>query len=1156
MTPRRATITLASAAALALLAGTAALADDTEIFVNQAALRDVKPNILFVIDTSGSMTGNVLAERPPYDPAASYGGACSAANVYWRESGVSGAPPDCSSTQFIAATSNRCAAAVTGLAGLAGSWTGALRRFDAADARWSNLLAGRTEDLAECRTDSGVHGADAASTLRYAQNGEANAPWSDNSSREIDWNSAATYTLYSANWLNWYHSPPNPTPISRLQTVQAVATALVGSIDDVNLGVMRFSSNGSGGVTSDGAAEGGMVIHAVADIAQARASIIDSINSLTAAGLTPLAETLYEAGQYYAGRDVDYGRNSAVNNGSTPMPSVPESRDPQNAANYQSPVEYQCQRNYTILLTDGEPTADRSANTRIPALPGYAGLVGSGCSGSGDGACLADMAQYLYATDLSSSLPGQQNVITYTIGFGPEVAGSTLLAEVATRGGGEAYSASDVTDLTTTLQSIVGNILQTSSTFTTPSVSINAFNRTESLNDLYISVFTPRDTARWPGNLKKYAFRDGRIVDSLGNQAVDPATGFFRQGAQSFWSATPDGATVEAGGAVSRLPVESDRRVYTHVESASRNLTAIGNRFERGNAALTAEVLGLEGDSPTREQLIDWARGVDVLDADTDGDTSETNRFMGDPLHARPALVTYGGSTANPNAEDGVVFVPTNDGFLHAVDARTGRELWSFIAPELLRRLPVLYRDAGVAARSYGLDGDVRILKFDVNQDGIVDSSAGDRVWIFFGMRRGGSHYYALDVTDRDSPRLRWKIGPGDLPGVGETWSAPAIARVRVGGATQNGEHLVLIFGGGYDGAQENGEYVADTIGHRIFMVDAASGALLWYAGGPGGTGTPDLQIAGMTNSIPGRVNVIDTNGDEYADRLYAADMGGRVFRFDIFNGEGRANLVTGGVFASLGAGDSATPALADNRRFYYAPDVALIQRRGADPYYNLAIGSGYRGHPLALETRDRFYSLRDKAPFAKLTQSAYDNATPIVEGDLIDITDNPGVTPVPTDQRGWRLELRLNGGWSGEKVLAEALTVNGVILFPSYQPTPADRANPCLPATGLNRVYALGVDSGRPVIDFNDDEALTADDLFTELAQSGIAGEVNFAYETVTGTGGGGGGGGGTGGDEDLDELGRRALCVVGVEVLRKCIQPGGVVRTYWQRPEADSGG
>ena len=68
----------------------------------------------------------------------------------------------------------------------------------------------------------------------------------------------------------------------------------------------------------------------------------------------------------------------------------------------------------------------------------------------------------------------------------------------------------------------------------------------------------------------------------------------------------------------------------------------------------------------------------------------------------------------------------------------------------------------------------------------------------------------------------------------------------------------------------------------------------------------------------------------------------------------------------------------------------------------------------------------------------------------------------------------------------------------------------------------------------------------------------MSFAYETVAGSGGGGGGGGGGGSGQggsngDLDELGRRAICVVGVEVLRKCVQPGGVVRTYWERPGVD---
>lgn len=1154
MSMRRSSIATALACGvLSLATGAAALADDTEIFVNQAALRDVKPNILFIIDTSGSMTGLVQAQRPPYDPSVTYAGNCAAGSIYWAESGTGNVnPPDCDSTQRFTATSNRCVAASTGLASLAGTWTGGLLQYDSDAARWVRLTDTALPNIVECRADSGIHGADETSALRYAQDGDSGAPWSAAAAREISWGTAPAYTLYSANWLNWNYAPPTPTNLSRLQTVQAVATSLVGSIDDVNLGLMRFSGN----------AEGGMVIHAVTDITTARQSIIDQINALNADGQTPLAETMYEAGQYFAGRAVDYGLDSVSDDNGTPLPSVPASRDLQDSSRYQSPIAYQCQRNFAILLTDGEPTNDTGANGLIPALPNYASLVGGGCSGTGDGACLPDMADYLHKADLSPNLPGQQNVTTYTVGFGPEVAGSTLLAETAARGGGEAYSANDVGNLTTTLQAIVGNILQTSSTFTSPSVSVNAFNRTETLNDLYISVFSPESTVHWPGNLKKYGFRNGRIVDATGSDAVDPATGFFRQGTQSIWSAASDGANVEAGGAVSRLPAETDRRMYTYVESlANRDLTVAGNRFERANATLTPQLLGLSGAVPTREQLIDWARGVDVQDEDTDGDTTETHRFMGDPLHARPALVTYGGSTASPDVQDGVVFVPTNDGYLHAVNARTGRELWSFVPPELLARLPDLYRNSGVTARTYGLDGDVRVLKFDVNLDGIVDSAAGDRVWIYFGMRRGGSTYYALDVTDRTQPRLRWKIGPSELPGIGETWSAPTIARVRVGGATQNGENLVLIFGGGYDGAQENGPYVADIMGHRIYMVDAASGALLWYAGGPGNTGTPDLELDRMTNSIPGRVTVLDIDGDDFADRMYAADMGGRVFRFDIFNGASRGSLVTGGVFASLGAGDMATPNLVDNRRFYYTPDVALIQRRGADPYYNLAIGSGYRGHPLSTDTRDRFYSLRDKTPFAKLSQADYNGFTPITQPDLIDITSNPGVTPVPTAARGWTLDLRLNGDMSGEKVLAESITVNGVILFPSYQPTAPSQLNPCLPASGQNRVYALGVDSGRPAIDFNDDQQLTPDDLFTDLAQSGIAGEVSFAYESVSGSQGGGVGGGGGGpgqgnGDPGLDALGRRALCVVGVEVLRKCVQPDGVVRTYWERPGADGAG
>ncbi len=87
-----------------------------------------------------------------------------------------------------------------------------------------------------------------------------------------------------------------------------------------------------------------------------------------------------------------------------------------------------------------------------------------------------------------------------------------------------------------------------------------------------------------------------------------------------------------------------------------------------------------------------------------------------------------------------------------------------------------------------------------------------------------------------------------------------------------------------------------------------------------------------MTHSIPADVRVFDLTGDGFADRMYAADMGGRVWRFDIHNGQTRANLVTGGVFASLGNAHLGTHPNATTRRFYSAPDVVVPDATAAGP--------------------------------------------------------------------------------------------------------------------------------------------------------------------------------------------------------------------------------
>jgi type IV pilus assembly protein PilY1 len=249
-----------------------------------------------------------------------------------------------------------------------------------------------------------------------------------------------------------------------------------------------------------------------------------------------------------------------------------------------------------------------------------------------------------------------------------------------------------------------------------------------------------------------------------------------------------------------------------------------------------------------------------------------------------------------------------------------------------------------------------------------------------------------------------------------------------------------------------------------------------------------------MENSIPADVRVIDFNQDGFADRMYAADMGGRIFRFDVFNGLATGSLVTGGMLASLGAaGQGASPPLADNRRFYNAPDVSLVNspQSGAPPFLNIAIGSGYRAHPLNTGIQDRFYSLRDPFVFVKHTQSEFNALAPITDGDLDDVTSD--LTPViPPNSRGWKIDM----GANGEKVLAEARTFANQILFTSLTPEP-EEPNSCLPDV-QNRLYIVNVLDGSPVTNLDgqgSDDNLTLGDRVQMLNQGGIAPEVAILF-------------------------------------------------------------
>lgn len=1060
----------------AVMAGLPAVADDTELLLmNPDPSQNPKPNVMFILDSSGSMTtGQDTVE--PYDSTRNYGGDCDTDKLYWTDVDV---VPDCSDSNnasWIEKDAYKCEFSTQQISGI-GSYTdtmvqyrdGGSNGFTSGPELWQFLAPYYHDDPVECQADSGTHG-DGRTTHLWASAGtNLSDPFTDDPKMEVSWGSAprnVSYTVYDGNYLNWKNSPVTVN-WSRNRIMREVAKKVLSSVNNLNVGLMRFDGN-----------DGGPVILDMTDLDSNRQAVIDAVDAITAGGNTPLSETLYEAALYWRGLPAHYGRASMTNL------TDPDAFIAGGAEIYEQPDWDVCAKNYNVMLTDGRPVQDFDPPGMLGNLPNFGTVLGyAGCDGDvlpDGGQCLDDIAQYLATDDVDPLEPGDQFVNTFTIGFSADLGDSTtqLLTETAADSGGQYYLASDVETLTKTLLSIIANINDRTLSFSAPAVSVNTFNRTQNLNDLYITTFGARARVHWPGNLKKYRIDDGKIVDSLGNDAVDPDTGFFKDDAHSFWTVGPaDGNDVRLGGAAHQLPNPISRNLYTN--NSGTDLTVAANAITPSNTtAFTLADFGLTGATgePTMEELIRWARGEDLLDEDINPVT--TVRFaMGDPLHSQPAAIVYGGSASSPEV---VVYTATNDGYLHAIDGATGQELWAFIPKQLLSNLTRLYFDPGSRYKQYGIDGNVVPIIKDVDRDGQIESADGDFVQIIFGMRRGGSTYFSIDVTDKNSPELLWTVS---LPELGESWSTPVISRMDINSVAQNVDKAVVVIGGGYDTVHDTASHpvAPDAAGAGIHILDLRSGQRLWRAGPDSGA---DLQLATMTRAIPNDVRVIDMNGDSLGDRMYATDLGGQIWRFDIFNGQAPNNLVTGGVIAQLGAEGQSTPTAADTRRFYNSPDVSLItdnhqQRR----YISISVGSGYRAHPFDLTAADRFFSVRDKDVFNQLTQAQYDSYPIATDASLIEVSGQTQ-TVITANDRGWKFTLPPN-----EKVLATSLTFNNEIFFVSFTPD-SNAAATCSAGTGTNFLYRMNAVNGDPVVpnistldpNFSDEERKST------LQQGGIA--------------------------------------------------------------------
>jgi type IV pilus assembly protein PilY1 len=763
----------------------------------------------------------------------------------------------------------------------------------------------------------------------------------------------------------------------------------------------------------------------------------------------------------WAGADSNNAYTSSSTNNSGANPAV----------KYNSPSPASdCGKNYIVYVGHSNSQSNTNNNQDAQAL--FIGVGGSttqvnpGSSSSGD-----EGARYLFNSDVDKSAAGTQGVITYTIGaysipaIGQIAAMIGTMKSMAQQGGGSYYDATNIQKLGDAFSSILTEIQGVNSVFVSASLPVSVNTQGTFLNQVFVGMFRPDESGspKWLGNVKQYQLKydkatgSVRLADADGLDAIDSGTGFVSVLARSYWttdssfwinwvpgktqskSDSKDGPEVVKGGGAQRqrevnLTTQAGRPVYTCAVDATSGapacvadalLSATPFNTTTLNPANAGTKLAFNYDPASATaateigDLINWVRGTDNLgnELGPGGTTTVRPTIHGDVLHSRPVALNYGGSPPRV-----VVFYGSNGGALRAIDGRqtgtgAGDELWAFVAPETLgkfKRLrdqsPKLVVPSDPAGspnnKDYFLDGPIGAYQ------------EGSTAIIYVAARRGGNFIYAIDVSNPDTPRFKFKLSPSTtgLSGLGQTWSMPKVTKVRDG--TASGK-VVLIFGGGYDVAEDSG--TTGTTGRGVYVVDALTGTVLKrFLTTTDGTST-------ISTSVPSDVTIanVDRDAKGFADRAYVGDMAGNVWRMDLDDPTSPTNASAGWKLhklASLGA-----------RKFFYPPDVVL----GAN-FDAVLVGSGDREKVLSKTSSDRFYMIKD----AKLGLDGTGQAT-ITEGDLVVNTADS------TTAKGWYYALNVNG----EKVVNAPVTIGGVVYFATNKPV----VQPvCKAALGEARSYAI----------------------------------------------------------------------------------------------------
>jgi len=889
----------------------------------------------------------------------------------------------------------------------------------------------------------------------------------------------------TANWAN---------PISGTTRFAEQISALSQTVQDLpvntdgtakfNVGIMLFAES---------PVKGAYVRAALRPLSSANKAryknLIDSLGILEDRGANALyGYSMAEAYRYfigekeYVGADEpkrDYTNNTTGTNASKAIYALPKNAfSSATQKTYNSPITQGCQKNFIIFISNGKidssdkddlaPATQCPRNLKFCTARDLLRLAGGNTatipiSAPNDKESSSMANEWAYFMKQSTLA-----VSTYVVDIGPTDASHTeLMKSMASVGGGKYFGAGvSATQISNALNSIFSEIQSVNSVFASVSLPISVNTQGYFLNQVFIGMFRPDQFPRWAGNLKQYKIGlDGgilRLLDADENRAVNYNTNFITECARSqwtptspdtYWSFKPQGSCIGISTDISNNPdgniVEKGAQAYRSRLTTTRNLKTCSpvncnTLTEFNTTTVTQGMLGVTSGTE-QAKLINWARGLDVLDENGDGVTLSQMRpsLHGDVVHSRPVAINYGDpdDLDNPSV---VVFYGGNDGILRAVNGNRedkgsiggkapGDELWGFVAPEFYKQIKrisdnttsISFPNNTITSpaplpKPYGVDGPITAYKDD------------DRTWLFATMRRGGRSFYAFDVTNPSNPSLKWRIGCNntvndegcseDFTDIGQTWSS---IKLTLSAGYKGGTSPLIIVGGGYDNchdADPNSACSLSSKGNRIYVIDADTGRL-------------QKKFSTLSNVV-GDITIISDRKTRQIIYAYAADLGGNIYRISGPN----ASTPIGNTLpanwtmtriASLGGTGI------NNRKFMFGPDV-VKDNEG----YILLLGSGDREKPIASYTaaanvQNYFFMVKDYPTNSTWLSS---EATTCGASHLcldsllvIDSNDTPDDDAL-NSEKGWALAMR-----NSEQVVTSALTLFNTVTFSTQQSTAAE---------------------------------------------------------------------------------------------------------------------